>query len=467
MTALAFLPPFGTLAGELARAAIAGAGFLLLFAVAEAWRALRNPPVEWTRKLVHFVGGLIAAAFPWLFAWHWTVLALGGAFFLILWGTRRLGLLQSVHGVTRHSEGGLYYPAAIYILFVIAASRPVFYLISILALVVSDTVAAVLGSTYGRMGYTVQRDRRTVEGSAVFFLSTFLICHLPLLLLTSTPPLLSVLVGLQLALLMTLFEGISIRGNDNLIVPLLTYFLLLKLTARDPAFLAYQIGAQLAIMAIVAFMAWRYQFLTASGAMAFMLFFYGAYSLGGEEWTVAPGIALLAFTVYYLMRCRPSRAADSRYQVVAAFYVAIVPALLFVANNVLETMIHLPTVQSVDPFYAVFLGAVASQLALVVYHTDPAAKRGGGWLATILVLAPLAAFLLVVPLGLLVSAVDRTDAMIAAGAVLLAAVLVHAIVQWLVARTTHRQRNRGRWALRLQTLSVAVAAALVLPWMLR
>ena len=467
MTSVQFLPPFGTLPGELARAAIAGAGFLMLFAVAEAWRALRNPPVEWTRKLVHFVGGLIAAAFPWLFASHWTVLALGGAFFLILWGTRRLGLLQSVHGVTRHSEGGLYYPVAIYILFLIAASRPVFYLISILALVVSDTVAAVLGSAYGRVGYTVQRDRRTVEGSVVFFLSTFLICHLPLLLLTSIPPLLSVLVGLQLAMLVTLFEGISIRGNDNLIVPLLTYFILLKLTTQEPAYLAYQIGAQLAIMAIVALLAWRFQFLTASGAMAFMLFFYGAYSLGGEEWTVAPGIALLAFIVYYLSRYKQGGAADPRYQVVSAFYVAIVPALLFVANNVLEKMIRVPTVTTVDPFYAVFLGAVASQLALVVYHTDPAARRGGGWLAAILVLAPLAAFLLVVPLGLLVGAVDRSDAMLAAAAVVLAAVLVHAIVQGIVARTTFRQRNRGRWALRLQTLSVATAAALVLPWTLR
>lgn len=461
------LPPFGTLAGELARAAIAGAGFLLLFAVAEAWRALRNPPVEWTRKLVHFVGGLIAVAFPWLFASHWTVLALGGAFFLILWGTRRLGLLQSVHGVTRHSEGGLYYPVAIYILFVIAAGRPVFYLISILALVVSDTVAAVLGSTYGRVGYTVQRDRRTVEGSVVFFLSTFLICHLPLLLLTDTPPLLSVLVGLQLAMLVTLFEGISIRGNDNLIVPLLSYFILLKLTTQEPGFLAYQIGAQMAIMATVAIMAWRYQFLTASGAMAFMLFFYGAYSLGGEEWTVAPGIALLAFAVYYLTRYGQGGAADPRYQVVSAFYVSIVPALLFVANNILETMIHVPTVRAVDPFYAVFLGAVASQLALAAYHIHPAARGAGGRLAAILVLAPLAAYMLVAPLGLLVSPVDRVRAAAEAAAVVLLAALTHALVRWLLVRTDAPNRDRSIWILRTQTLSVAIAASLVLPWALR
>lgn len=467
MISLPLVPPFGTLSGEIARAAIAGAGFLLLFALAEAWRASGSPPAEWTRKLVHFGGGLIAAGFPWLFASHWTVLALGSAFFLILWGTRGLGLLQSVHGVARRSQGGLYYPIAVYVLFLVAAARPVFYLVSILALVVSDTVAAVLGSTYGRVGYAVERDRRTVEGSAVFFFSTFLVCHLPLLLLTSMPPLLSVLVALQLAMLMTLFEGISIRGNDNLIVPLVTYFLLLKLTARDPAFLAYQIGAQLVIMAIVALIAWRYHVLTASGAMGFMLFFYGAFSLGGEEWIVAPAIALLAYTVHCLVRCRRPGTPDPRYQVVSAFYVAIVPAMLFVANNLLETMIHIPWLRAIDPFYGVFLGAVAAQLALVVYHTDPAlAQRTRGSMA-LRIAAPLGSFLLVVPLGVLVSAVDGIGAATAAASVVLFAVPTHWTLRWLAARAELRDRNRAVWLLRLQAVSVAAASALVLPWSLR
>jgi dolichol kinase len=456
-----------TLAGELARAAACGAGFLLLFALAEAWRATRHPPAEWTRKLVHFGGGLIAAAFPWLFASHWTVLALGAAFFAILWGTRRLGLLRSVHGVARRSQGGLYYPVAVYLLFLLAASRPVFYLIAILALVVSDTVAAVLGSTYGRVGYTVEGDRRTLEGSAVFFFSTFLIVHLPLLLLTTTPPLVSVLVGFQVALLMTLFEGISIRGNDNLVVPLVTYFLLLKLTPHDPAFLAYQVAAQLGVMAIVALLAWRYAFLTASGAMAFMLVFYGAYSLGGEEWTVAPAIALLAFTAYYRTRCRQPGTPDAQYQVVAAFYVAIVPSMLFIANNVLETMVRIPGLRAIDPFYGLFLGAVASQLALVVYHTDPAAKRGRRSAASVGMLAALGAFLLVVPLGVAVSALDRSDAAVVAAGVLLAAMLVHALLQLLVAPAALRARDRGPWTLRIQAMSAATGAALMLPWVLR
>ena len=49
----------------------------------------------------------------------------------------------------------------------------------------------------------------------------------------------------------------------------------------------------------------------------------------------------------------------------------------------------------------------------------------------------------------------------------LCAVLTHAIVRWLVTRVDAPFRNRGVWILRLQMLSVAAAAALVLPWSLR
>jgi hypothetical protein len=114
-----------------------------------------------------------------------------------------------------------------------------------------------------------------------------------------------------------------------------------------------------------------------------------------------------------------------------------------------------------------FLGAVAAQLALAVRHTDPAVALGGRASLLVRVAAPVAAFLLVVPLGLSVSAVDSGAAATAAAAVMLCAVLTHAIVRWLMTRTEARFRNRGVTILRLQALSVATAVALVLPSTLR
>ncbi len=457
------LPEAGTFAGEAVRVLFTGAGLLVLFVASEVWHRTLNPPVEWTRKLVHFGGGIVAAAFPWIFGSHWTVLVLATLFFLVLWETRRRGLLGSVHGVERRSEGALYYPAAIYLLFLLGAGQPVFYLIAVLALVVSDAVAAVLGSAYGRFRYVVEADRRTVEGSAVFFLSTFLVVHLPLLLMTETPRAVSVLVALQLALLVTLVEGISVKGNDNLVVPVMTFYLLVKLTRQSEEFLLYQLSAQLAIMALLGLIAWRYRFVTASGAMGLMLFFYGIYALGGEEWIVAPALALVGFSVFYLFRCRPGGHGKEQYQVIALFYVAIVPTLLFLANNTFETLLPGPAfLRTGDPFYPAFLGAVAAQLALIIYNLDPA-TRGRGSAALVAVLAGAGAFAATVLPGLIAwsPAVRVRDLLIPAAVLSIALVLYHSL--WRSGHWPHRRF----WNVRLQSLSVAAAVLVLLPVILR
>ncbi|HEX6912683.1 MAG TPA: hypothetical protein VF142_19910, partial [Longimicrobium sp.] len=299
--ALHWLPPFGTLAGEAARAGLVTAFLLLLFAACEAWRHWGHPPAEWTRKLAHVGAGVATAAFPWMIAWHWTVLLLAAGFALIIFGTRKVGWLQSIHGVERRSEGGIYYPIAIYLLFLMAGDRPVFYLVSLLVLMVSDSLAALLGSEYGRNIYTVETDRRSLEGSAVFLLTTFLAVHLPLLLATDTSRWAAVLIATQIALTVTIFEGISPGGSDNLVVPMATYFLLSIMTPRPAVFIARQLAAQLVITLLVALLAWRFRFVALSSAMGLALVVYGAYALAGAEWTIAPGLAVLCFAGFYLV----------------------------------------------------------------------------------------------------------------------------------------------------------------------
>jgi dolichol kinase len=50
---------------------------------------------------------------------------------------------------------------AVLLVYLVGHQQPVFYLVAILALVVSDTLAALLGSSYGRQMYQVEGDRRS------------------------------------------------------------------------------------------------------------------------------------------------------------------------------------------------------------------------------------------------------------------------------------------------------------------
>lgn len=352
-------------AGEALRAAGIAGIFLAIFAMAEGWQRFGTPQPEWTRKLVHFGGGVVSLALPWLVRSHWTVLVLGGTLGLLLLLTRRLGLLSSVHGVTRHSEGAIYFPVAVYVVFLLAADRPILYLISVLTLVVSDTLAALVGTTYGKITYRVERDRRSIEGSVVFFLATFLAVHLPLLLLTDVDRIVSVLVAIQIALLVTILEAISLDGADNLIVPIGTYLLLLKLSPEPAEILVWQLLAQLTILTLLFLLAWRLRMLTAAGTLAASIFVFGAWSLGGPAWVVGPVIALAVFGWVLRLAAVANQGPSARYQVMAVFYTTLVPATIFILNDVLKTALRHPAWATAEPLYPLFLGVLAGHLALL------------------------------------------------------------------------------------------------------
>ena len=459
---------------EVLRVVAVGTGFLLIFAAAELWRRYGNPPVEWSRKFVHFTGGLLVLAFPWIFTSRWSVLVLVSVFSVLIWGTRRAGLLMSVHGVTRESDGSLFYPLAVVILFTIAYDQPAFYLASALALVVSDTAAALLGSTYGRTRYDVEQDRRSIEGSVSFFLVTFLAVHVTLLLLTEVDRSVSVLVAVQVASVVTLFEGISLHGSDNLLVPLATYHLLLRLTPESPAVIAGHTGVLVAILVLVSLLARRSRLMKTSGVMAASLFFYLVFSLGGPEWMLAPALGFIGIVGMraYIAGIREYKGASgplptAEFQVLATFYATVVPILLLIAHDLVTTLDGVPLwLEPCEAFVGPFTGAVVAQFAIVAAtQLKPFGVTGRlpPPLLTTLALAA-AAFLFIGPVGLRLPDGLSTMALATTAASTILAVLIY----W-TARRLPGWPAASPWNMRLQAASVAVAIGLVLPihlWLL-
>lgn len=354
--------------GEILRAAVFALGFAGVVAATETWYRRAHPPVEWTRKALHLAFGLAAASLPWVLHSHWTLLVLVVAIAGPLVWARRRGLLPSLFDVDRHSYGEIYFPAGIYLLFVVSAGHRVFYLVSIVTLVICDALAAVLGKSYGRHPYVVHRDQRSLEGSAVFFCTAFLGTHLPLLLLTPIDRGTCVMISLQLALLVTAFEAISTGGSDNLVLPLATYYLLVKLTPRSSAAIGAQLAAQLGILAAMLLLARRTRYLSFSGAVAAHLVLYGAFSLGGPRWLVAPALALAALVALDRSGRRRLAAAPAGYDVQAIFYVVIVAVLWLFADNSFATLVPAPgPLRSGHPFHVMFVGALAASLAVIAY----------------------------------------------------------------------------------------------------
>jgi phytol kinase len=121
-------------------------------------------------------------------------------------------LLKSIHKVERKTWGEIYFPLGIAIMawaFLPAHVRS--YEMTVLIYGISDVLANLIGTYYGKHFYSVFSCKKSLEGSIAFFISIFIIL---LVFRTSLP------MAALISLVTTLVEGLSPFGSDNLTIPI-------------------------------------------------------------------------------------------------------------------------------------------------------------------------------------------------------------------------------------------------------
>lgn len=341
------------------------AAFLLLFFIGEVLRRVHGWNPEVTRKLIHLAGCLIAMLFPAVLHSSWSVLFLSCSFAAILLAAPRFNMLHAVNDVERStsSVGGVTHPLAIFICFFFAERlhMTVFYEIAMLVLAFSDSSAALTGMIYGRKKYLVEGDsRKSIEGSVIFFLCTFLIVEIMLLLFTGQTRIDCILLALLIAILVTLFEAISLHGTDNLFVPLGTVFILAKNMSPSTAELIFQFESLALSFAAAAVLAYPYRKITRPGLIAIGLCLYAAWGLLDFAWAVPVFAALFLICRTDWIIPEPAN-EEAAARVRLSFYLVVVPAIWILAAN-LTWKLTGSEVQLL--FYPGYLAAIAGQLLL-------------------------------------------------------------------------------------------------------
>ncbi len=341
--------------GDLRGAVILGGVFLSMLVVAELWRRFGTPKPEHTRKLVHLGGGIACLFFPFLIDSPWVVLAMALPLTALFVAGSKLGFLKSLHGVGRKSRGAEYYPLAVFLVFVLSRGRPWLYLAAVLVLALADAFAALIGSRYGVIRFRVEDEEKSLEGSLVFLVIAFLAIHLPVLLMTDLPRPVCVLAALLVAALVTGFEAISLEGADNLFVPVAVVVILGKITTKPLSEVVFQNLSLLAICLGVALLVWRVRTLNVGGAIAFILFAYGTWSLGNWLWALPAFLGFLGYLGAWSRFAPPRHAAGVRVRTVSR---ALLPpfAMLALANGL----------RSPELFYGPYLAASAAVFAFAL-----------------------------------------------------------------------------------------------------
>ena len=302
--------------------------FLLFFIIAEiCYRKGLN--VEITRKFVHFAGAFVTIIFPFIFKTHWAVLILAVLFCGVMLITKKTGTLQSVHAVERKSYGAIY------------------YVISILILAVSDAFAALVGKNYGMNEYIVEvGSKKTMEGSFTFFLTSFLITHLILLLTTNVGKVESVLVAILVAIIITVFESVSLKGADNLFIPLGTMFILSKNIQPTIEGITFQLTVLVAFLVSYLIIMFPYKRIGFSGVVLLGLINYVIWTLLGNICAVILIIFALLCAKTDIILNYDCDEADA-YRVRPIFYILAVPIACAFLGNFIGAKIIYPFITSI------------------------------------------------------------------------------------------------------------------------
>lgn len=320
---------------EIHNAAFIVTGFLLVIALAEAWHRTKHPPVEWTRKLVHLGGGSLCLLLPLLIDSFWIVLVLATGMCVLFIVSKKMGWLQSIHGVERSSHGTEFYPIVILLLFILSADRYWQYVICVLVLAVSDSAAALIGTRFGNFRFTVEEEKKSIEGSIAFFVVTFLVVLVPLLIwnplegsadATTHYLLTSTLLGL----LVTCMEIVSLRGTDNLWVPLGSWLVLTKTSQTDVADLAIQNLSFFVLLVCLLAVTRASDLLNVGGTLVCCLAAYALWAMGSLDWAI---VFFIAFGFYFLVAFLVKTPWQIRVR--AAVYSLVPPVLILAIANIL------------------------------------------------------------------------------------------------------------------------------------
>ena len=205
--------------------------FVYVFAmigIAEGLRKWRGYSVDFTRKFIHIAVGMWAYGTVLLFERRTFAIIPPLAFVAINAFSYWQGTFKAMETGEKGQLGTIYFPLSFAVIIWLLWEQPHLVVASLMPMTWGDALAAVVGRRIGKNHYTVVGSTRSLEGSGVMFLASWVATLVPLLLLA--PASLSVGTAMVTAAVTALgatgVEAISPWGIDNLTVPAVSVLVL-------------------------------------------------------------------------------------------------------------------------------------------------------------------------------------------------------------------------------------------------
>ena len=273
--------------------------FMLFFLLLNKLEKSEKFNSELIRKILHIGSGFGGLILPFLFKRKISVIVLGIIFLILLIGIRIIKnkimwLKQVIETKNRKTLGDIYFIISILGLWIVSGDNKVTYALPLVILMFSDAFAALIGEFYSKFKFDTGFGTKSVEGSVVFFLTTYFVCINFFLIFSNLKNINIVLLSLLLSILTMILEVISWNGLDNLFVPFFVY-LFLKLNMNlGTKELMYKFWV-IVVLFIIIILNRKKTTLTRIAQTGSLFFLYLVMIIGGIKWLIPPLIMYLGY----------------------------------------------------------------------------------------------------------------------------------------------------------------------------
>ncbi len=183
---------------------------------------------EASRKFIH-----IMLSNWWFIAMYFFTNAFSAAlvpmtFVIINYISYKKNLISVMERENQDGLGTVYYAISLLIVSIFTfgiIKRPEIGLCSILIMGYGDGLAAVIGKSIKSYEYKIGNTKKTIAGTLTMLLITLIIVAI---FLYTTKSNLWIIKSIIISIILTILEAISIKGTDNLTLPIITCLLLWK-----------------------------------------------------------------------------------------------------------------------------------------------------------------------------------------------------------------------------------------------
>ncbi len=296
-------------------------GLFLFVVIAEVLRKITSLTGNTTRKIVHILVGIFVFFVPILFISPVPGLLMSVLFICMNYFSVRFRLFKGMDDTTRQTYGTVYFPLAFFILILFFwNSYPVIISTSILILGLADAAASFVGERVRNPRFfTFTADRKSLQGSSAMFIVAFIVTAGCLLWYPFSMPSEALLAGSSVAFILalsfvvasvaTVVEALSVRGFDNLFIPL-SASIILYVGLEGAGSIEIQLFVGFVFAALISIASLRVGFLSPNGAAATFLMAVIIFGIGGWKWTIPMLTFFMLSSIISRMKSKRKEAAE-------------------------------------------------------------------------------------------------------------------------------------------------------------